>query len=289
MMKAKLSNLSSLKLGLILLLFTFSFMSCLEDFGSDYRNNDVAVEADFDYQFDVTGPGNLLLDGLNGNVEIIGITNSSEIIVYGTRRVESNSRSDAEWFLDRVNVQIIIENEQLTVRTDQPIDTDGRNVNVNYFVRLPRDWFVEVENNNGEVSISQMNESVNVDVDNGEIDMAFINGNIDADLTNGNIYLNDLRGNVNTDLTNGNIFADLMLLPGGILDMEVINGQVNLTIPSTTSAQLRAEVTNGGISASGLPLQNTQSTPKSLRGRLGSGNGTINLETVNGSISIVGQ
>ena len=69
-MKAKLSNLASLKHGLFLILVTFSVMSCVEDFGSDYRNNDVAVEADFDYQFDVTGPGNFFLDGFNGNVGI---------------------------------------------------------------------------------------------------------------------------------------------------------------------------------------------------------------------------
>jgi len=288
-MKTKRTIKSVLKAGLYLSLVLLFFSSCVEDFGSDYRGNDYVASEDFDYAFDVTGPGDFVVDAINGNVEVIGVSGSQEIIVYGERRVESNSLRDARWFLDQVQVQIIIENQRLTVLTDQPHDVDGRNVIVDYFVRLPRDWFVDIENNNGNIAVSQINQTVIIDVDNGQIDAAAINGNISTDLTNGNIYLNDVRGNVNADLVNGNIVADLSLLPGGTCDLDAVNGQVFLTIPTGTSAQLNAKVTNGGISSIGLPLQDSQSTPTSLRGRLGSGNGTINLEAVNGNISIEGE
>jgi len=47
-------------------------------------------------------------------------------------------------------------------------------------------------------------------------------------------------------------------------------------------------VTNGTIRLSNLVLSNSVSTPGSLTGILGSGQGTISLTTVNGGIYVTG-
>jgi len=87
---------------------------------------------------------------------------------------------------------------------------------------------------------------------------------------------------------NGQLNAKLALPPQGTCKMSTVNGQILLTIPKTTSAEFFASVTNGEINLANLSLNNSVSTPKSLRGRMGDGQGTITLSTVNGNISVSG-
>lgn len=70
--------------------------------------------------------------------------------------------------------------------------------------------------------------------------------------------------------------------------MATVNGNISLSIPDDTSAELLAQVTNGNISTSGLVLQNQVVTGTSLRGTLGAGDGQITLGTVNGNITATG-
>ena len=70
--------------------------------------------------------------------------------------------------------------------------------------------------------------------------------------------------------------------------MSKVNGSIQLSIPQNTSAEFSATVTIGDISVSNLVLQNQESTPNSLRGTLGAGQGTISLSTVNGNIRVTG-
>jgi DUF4097 and DUF4098 domain-containing protein YvlB len=66
------------------------------------------------------------------------------------------------------------------------------------------------------------------------------------------------------------------------------NGDIDLAIPATTSAELFLQVGNGTISRENLDLVNVQSASNTLQGVLNGGAGLIDLETVNGNISIAG-
>ncbi|MGB2989370.1 MAG: hypothetical protein WBC98_05380, partial [Candidatus Zixiibacteriota bacterium] len=63
---------------------------------------------------------------------------------------------------------------------------------------------------------------------------------------------------------------------------------IELDIPQNTSAEFSATVVTGTISISDLILQNQVSTPGSLSGTVGSGEGTISLNVVTGSVSVKG-
>jgi len=88
-------------------------------------------------------------------------------------------------------------------------------------------------------------------------------------------------------LVNGQIQAKVTLPTDGVIAMSTVNGGINLNIPQSTSAEFSASVVNGTISTD-LILINLVSTPTSLTGTLGTGEGTIALSTVNGSISVWG-
>ena len=80
----------------------------------------------------------------------------------------------------------------------------------------------------------------------------------------------------------------MALRPGGEVNAETTNGIIVLEFPKSTSAQLTAKVTNGTVNVSGLSLDNMYGSQKEIHGTLGSGNGTIELKTTNGNITVRG-
>jgi hypothetical protein len=70
--------------------------------------------------------------------------------------------------------------------------------------------------------------------------------------------------------------------------VKVVNGHIDLRIPTSTSAELSAFVDNGTITWDNLDLVDVVHTNHALTGTLGSGAGVIWLETTNGSIDMIG-
>jgi DUF4097 and DUF4098 domain-containing protein YvlB len=87
---------------------------------------------------------------------------------------------------------------------------------------------------------------------------------------------------------NGQITASVTLPSAGEIDMSLVNGNVDLRIPQTTSAQFSATVAIGSISLTNLSLSNETVTPNSRTGTLGGGDGTISLDAGNGTIAVQG-
>ena len=73
----------------------------------------------------------------------------------------------------------------------------------------------------------------------------------------------------------------------GSLRVERVDA-IDLSIPQTTSAQFSATLATGSITLTNLILSNDTVTPGSRSGTLGSGDGTIDLDVVNGTIVVRG-
>jgi hypothetical protein len=87
---------------------------------------------------------------------------------------------------------------------------------------------------------------------------------------------------------NGKISGRLSVPTNGTVDMRLQNGSIEVDIPHNTSAEFSASLVNGSISLQNLTLHNRVATSKSLQGRLGDGQGTITLRTINGNIDVSG-
>jgi DUF4097 and DUF4098 domain-containing protein YvlB len=134
---------------------------------------------------------------------------------------------------------------------------------VDYAITLPESFQVLADNLNGTVIVDSIHNLVSV-------------GNV-----NGQITLNEIFGSAFVALVNGRIEGEITLPLEGTISMNLVNGNIDLDIPANTSAEF-------SISVTGLHLQNQVSSPTSLRGTLGEGEGTISLTTVNGNISVSG-
>ncbi len=72
-------------------------------------------------------------------------------------------------------------------------------------------------------------------------------------------------------------------------DVDAITGQINLSIPQSTSASFAARVTTGSISVTDLVLNDQYVTPTIVTGTLGTGSGSIDLQIITGNIRVTGE
>lgn len=279
-------------LYLLMFLVGVVISSCIvephNDGNINVNNTRYSATEDFNYQIEVLDQEHLELFAINGSVEIIGVSDLDSVEIWGERRVESESSSDARAHLHYLSVEINNYSDQIIVQTKQPDKTYGRNYLVFYHIRIPADWSVYVENVNGTVSITHMINLVEVANTNGNLFFDELTGEIHANLTNGNIIFTDINACVVGNLTNGSISCQLTLPDSGLCQLNTVNGEISLSIPDSTSADFSAEVVNGRISITNLNILNLVSTPKSLSGQLGAGEGLIELGTVNGNIGVTG-
>ena len=233
-------------------------------------NRSFVAEAAFSSEVIVTNQSQLTLRGINGSVVISGRSNSSSVLVSTVRRVRSESTSDAQANLERLEVRVTDLGTEVVVETIQPQNSGGRSFEVGYTITLPRTLEVSVTNVNGAVTIENIDAPVAVASTNGEVDLRSVSGGATAETVNGQIE------------------ASATLPRAGRVELGVVNGSVELEIPRNTSATFSARTNNGTITLSNLVLGSETRTPTSCQGTLGGGEGTIILTTVNGSIRASG-
>lgn len=175
-------------------------------------------------------------------------------------RVLSESVEDAQAHLQDLDINVQDLLNEIRVETIQPANTGGRSYIVNYTVTLPKFLKNNVNNLNGIVTLDSIDNDVTV-----------LNMNGTATLTN-------ITGSASANILNGQIQGTVTLPLNGVIDMTTLNGDIDLEIPVNTSAILSASVTVGTITTQNPVLQNVVSTPTFLRGTLGNGQGTIELE-----------
>ena len=132
-----------------------------------------------------------------------------------------------------------------------------------------------VDNVNGRVQATGLNVTgASISSSNGDIDFNCSNcgsGGFSAQTTNGNI-----AGTFSTPIMAGNY------------TMSSQNGNVQVTLPSSSSFKLTASLVNGNIQPTNLVLSNQTKTSTQIMATVGTGIADVKLSTVNGQITITG-
>ena len=257
-----------LTLGCVLLFIT----SCgIVDPVERTHENIYQASSDFNYEI-AAGAGKVLeISNINGPITVTGVTNSTTVRLWGARAAGSDTEADAEAFLEKVAIDLTESKEKISVETSQPNETNGRDVSVVYYARIPYDWSVKIENINGACQVDSLG------------------GEVSVKLTNGNTLLRQIHGNAYVAVTNGQVEGALYMPANGHIQMRSTNGLIQLLLPQSTSARLSASVTNGSVQVEGLELSESKGTQRSIEATIGSGDGRIELATTNGNILVKGM
>ncbi|KAA3610437.1 MAG: hypothetical protein D8M58_05520 [Calditrichaeota bacterium] len=265
----KIKILLILNISSLLFVFSCSDENSIFDNIQNVDNTDFSASELFTHNVGINNQNTFSLNGINGTVKVIP-TNGPLVIVSGVRIVESQTLEDAQEYLKNLQVSVKDLGDEVVVETQQPQQNYGRNLIVNYEIQLPKAWTVNLTNVNGDIIVDSLQ------------------GDLLINLVNGPVKLNNIYSNVTVDVVNGNIDGHVTLPSQGNCTMGIVNGPITLAIPQNTSAQFSAKLTNGSINLNNLELQNMQSSNTSMTGTLSTGQGSIDLQTVNGTISVNG-
>jgi len=123
---------------------------------------------------------------------------------------------------------------------------------------------------------------------NGSLEIEGVQGDVRASLVNGRVKASGLAGDVRISCVNGEMEVNVTALAASRgVNLNSVNGSIVLVVPSGASAQVRASTLHGKITNDfGLTVDEGQFVGRSLDGQIGSGGPRINLNNVNGSITI---
>jgi DUF4097 and DUF4098 domain-containing protein YvlB len=120
---------------------------------------------------------------------------------------------------------------------------------------------------------------------NGAVEAIGLGGDVDAETVNGSIRI-DTTGVARGETVNGSVQASMGRADWtSDLAFKTVNGSIRLTLPSSASTTVDAEVVNGSIETD-FAVEGGKVSRRRLTGTIGGGGRGLSLETVNGSIHI---
>ncbi len=120
---------------------------------------------------------------------------------------------------------------------------------------------------------------------NGEVDVDGLDGEVEAHAQNGSVRIATL-GVARASTVNGSVVARLGATRwAGTIELESVNGHVDVELASGTGLRLAAETMHGQIRV-GLPMTDARVEDTRVEGTIGGGGGALRLRTVNGAIAV---
>lgn len=214
--------------------------------------------------------GAVSLTNLNGDVEIVG-WDKNEVSI----EAEKSARDEDD--LKKIEILVEATADHVSIKTKHHKRDDaswwrrhGSTFGaVRYTVRVP----------------AQL-ARLKVDAMNSNISTENVRAHVKLETMNGRIRAVGLTGDAELDTMNGRISASFdRLAAGQKVNVDTMNGQCDVFVTADANARVAASSMNGRVSSE-LPMTIEKSSRRSLRGSLGKGEGSLSLESMNGSLAI---
>ena len=233
-------------------------------------------------------PGKLSLDIVNGDIHVIGYDGKDVIIEAiadidnHVSRKKGNVRSDGMKRItpiDGFEITAEEDNNNIKVETDEVMKT------INFTIKVPRKFSLKLST-----------------VNNGNILVENISGSFELENANGSIKMRNVSGSALANTINGDLIADFeSILTGTPMAFTTLNGNVDVTLPSTVKANIKMQSEMGEI-YSDFDIDINKSTSKVSRitekgvykilkdkwtyGKINGGGAEILMKNMHGDVNI---
>lgn len=204
--------------------------------------------------------GYVLLNGSNDSV------NASYVLIK-TVKVKETSLAQAEF--DKILFAYTTNLDSINCNINAPsVPFDNYKCSLN--INLPPGKDIYVKKNNFGVQTYQLENNLHIETAKGECIVEGHGGSVEATTQSGNIDL-------------------MVLIPdSGYCKSYSVDGNITVQVPIGSSGSIVIKTTNGNVSFSNLNIHNLVQTSKQITGSIGTGSGTIYLESVNGNVLLKG-
>ncbi|KRG72158.1 hypothetical protein ABB27_01820 [Stenotrophomonas terrae] len=151
----------------------------------------------------------------------------------------------------------------------------------------------------GEADLTTVSGQIRSQLRTSRLDATTVSGSINAaGGSGGEVSANTVSGGITLDLANvqrlnaesvsGSLgVRSAGLQPGGRVNLETVSGSVSLSLPASTSAQLKVSSFSGSIRSDVGQVQTPRYGPgKNLDARIGGGDGDISIQSHSGSVRV---
>jgi DUF4097 and DUF4098 domain-containing protein YvlB len=224
------------------------------------------LKENFDKSYPIAADGRVSLSNVNGNVQVA-------VWDQNTVRVQAVKEAESSEDLANLRIEVSATASSVAIETRYP-STHGsghHHLSVEYTVTVPKG-----------VSLDKF------ELVNGSLTAAGIGGRLRARLVNGEAKLTGLTGSIEAHAVNGELDVELdALAKGQEVELETVNGGIELRLPAAVGAEVRAKTVNGHLSNDfGVPVNKHEYVGADMTGTIGSGGAEVRLETVNGKIKV---
>jgi len=221
------------------------------------------------YTLDATG--RVEIGNVNGKITVEpGSGNTVDVVA--VKKAKGATPEAAKAALERATIAEEASSSLVKIETkiakNEGISFNTGNLTVEYRVKVPA---------GAEVKFTTVN---------GGIDLSGLQGRVTAETTNGGVSARDISGALQASTTNGGLEIALTKVAEGGVKLECTNGGIELKLPRDAKATISASISNGGIDTGGLNLETTESSRRRLEGKLNGGGPRVQLEGVNGGITL---
>ena len=202
--------------------------------------------------------------GQNGGVEVIGWEEDGVLV---RARVWTRAGSEADAQALAGEVEVITSGGR--IRAEGPRTGRRESWGVSFEVYTPYDSDLDLEANNGGISISD------------------VRGEIAFRTQNGGVHLDGVGGDVRGRTQNGGLKVELAgdRWDGTALDVETQNGGVTIDVPQGYSAEFETGTVNGGIDLA-FPITVSGRLRSNIHTTLGDGGPLVRVKTTNGGVKV---
>ena len=214
----------------------------------------------------VAASGALALEADNGMTHLTGAERRDVAL---RARISAAGDTEREARENAAAVRIVVNGSR--VRASAP---RGVRFAVDWIGEVPRAYDLELESQNGPVTVERVRGRLQVDAQNGPVRLDDVAGSVMARTQNGPLEVTVAERDIGAD---------------GI-ELESTNGPLELRLPSGVDARVEVSTTNGPLSLRGVDLEvrrrSRYGPAGSASGTLGSGGPLISASTQNGPLTL---
>jgi DUF4097 and DUF4098 domain-containing protein YvlB len=226
------------------------------------------------------------VDTKNGAIETRAWDDNSIQVTF-EKWATGDDIEEAEDRLDEIKISVSKDSSSGVLDIDVRYPAfQNSNYGCNVVLDLPASIAMDLETSNGAITVLESESDFVCSTSNGAITTLNTEGYAELRTSNGIITVDGHYGELDGRTSNGVISADIVLPRHGQCILRTSNGPIALSIPESSSAIMEASTSNGQIHIHGLDVNVIKMGKTEFRGKMGSGQGNIDLQTSNGGITI---